>query len=62
MKIDAERWLHRANPNQNWAYQTVPQEQLNDSVVPYDRGKGLGGTSSINFCKRLSVSIMYPYL
>ena len=51
--IDAERWLHRFNPDQNWGYKTVPQEHLNGSVVSYDRGKGLGGSTSINFCKRI---------
>ena len=38
-------------PNQSWGYKTVPQEHLNGSALSYDRGKGLGGTSSINFCK-----------
>ena len=49
--ISAERWLHRFNPDQNWGYKTVPQENLDGLVVGYDRGKGIGGSSSINFCK-----------
>lgn len=49
--IVAERWLHRFNPDQNWSYQTVPQEHLGGLVMPYDRGKGIGGSSSINFGK-----------
>ena len=48
--INAERWLHRFNPDQNWGYQSVPQEHLDGSVLPYDRGKGIGGSSSINYC------------
>ena len=35
---------------QNWGYQTVPQKHLDGLVMGYDRGKGLGGSSSINFC------------
>ena len=30
----------------------MPQEHLDGSLVSYDRGKGLGGSTSINFCKR----------
>jgi choline dehydrogenase-like flavoprotein len=33
----------------NYNYQTVPQEALNNRVIDYSRGKGLGGTSLINF-------------
>lgn len=47
--IDAERWLHRFNPDQNWGYQSVPQDHLDGSVVALDCGKGIGGSSSINF-------------
>ena len=49
--VDAERWLHRFNPDQNWGYKTVPQENLDGLIVEYDRGKGIGGSTSINFCK-----------
>jgi choline dehydrogenase-like flavoprotein len=49
MKIDAEKWIHRMQPAQSWGYETVPQEYLAGNVVPYDRGKGLGGSSSVNF-------------
>ena len=48
-RVDAERWLHRMNPSLNWGYQTVPQDNLSGIPIPYDRGKGLGGSSSINF-------------
>ena len=48
-RIDAERWLHRFNPTQAWGYQTVPQKHLDDLVMSYDRGKGLGGSSATNF-------------
>jgi choline dehydrogenase-like flavoprotein len=43
------RWINIFNPQQNWGYQTVPQEHLNGVVMAYQRGKGLGGSSSVNF-------------
>jgi len=49
VRIDAERWLHRLNPAQAWGYQTVPITGLDGLPRPYDRGKGLGGSTSINF-------------
>ncbi|KAI9665884.1 MAG: hypothetical protein M1821_003819 [Bathelium mastoideum] len=33
----------------NWGYQTTPQSHLNDRQIDYARGKGLGGSSAINF-------------
>ncbi|OJD30148.1 glucose-methanol-choline oxidoreductase [Diplodia corticola] len=33
----------------NWGYKTVPQEHLNGREIDYSRGKGLGGSSGINF-------------
>jgi choline dehydrogenase len=32
----------------DWAYSTTPQRQLNDRQLYWPRGKGIGGTSSIN--------------
>jgi choline dehydrogenase-like flavoprotein len=34
----------------NWNYKTTPQNQLVGQEVDYSRGKGLGGTTAINFC------------
>ncbi|ETN43488.1 uncharacterized protein HMPREF1541_02647 [Cyphellophora europaea CBS 101466] len=48
-RVDAERWIHRMSPGQNWGYQSIPQEHLGGTVIPLDRGKGLGGSSAINF-------------
>lgn len=48
-RIDANRWLHRMIPDSNWKYMTEPQQSLNNRLIEYDRGKGLGGGSSINF-------------
>ena len=36
-------------PGLNWGYKTVPQSQLNNRRIDYSRGKGLGGSSMINF-------------
>ncbi|MCJ1230773.1 hypothetical protein MMC12_007447 [Toensbergia leucococca] len=33
----------------NWGYDTVPQKQLNGQKIDYSRGRGLGGSSAINF-------------
>ncbi|KAF2031702.1 alcohol oxidase [Setomelanomma holmii] len=34
----------------NWHYKTAPQTQLASQEIDYSRGKGLGGSTSINFC------------
>jgi choline dehydrogenase-like flavoprotein len=36
-------------PKYNWGYKTVPQPQLHDREIDYSRGKGLGGSTRINF-------------
>ena len=48
-RVDAERWLTRMVPGMNWNYQTAPVKDLADRLISYDRGKGLGGSSAINF-------------
>lgn len=37
-------------PSLNWGYQTEPQTNLSGQRINYARGKGLGGSSAINFC------------
>ena len=37
-------------PGYNWGYKTVPQQNLNGREIDYSRGKGLGGSTAINFC------------
>jgi choline dehydrogenase-like flavoprotein len=44
-RADADRWIHRMIPSQNWGYQSVPQVHLEGAIIPLDRGKGLGGSS-----------------
>lgn len=48
-KADAERWVHRMNPPYNWGYKTTPIKGFDGKVIDYDRGKGLGGSTAINF-------------
>jgi choline dehydrogenase-like flavoprotein len=36
-------------PSLNWGYKTQPQTQLKGQQIDYSRGKGLGGSSAINF-------------
>lgn len=33
----------------NWGYKTVPQKHLKGQEIDYSRGKGLGGSTAINF-------------
>ena len=49
MRIDGHRWLTKMNPRTNWNYKTTPQLGLDGREIDYDRGKGLGGSSAINF-------------
>lgn len=37
-------------PNYNWGYKTTPQDQCAGREIDYSRGKGLGGSTAINFC------------
>ncbi|MCJ1350462.1 MAG: hypothetical protein MMC33_000443 [Icmadophila ericetorum] len=36
-------------PEYNWGYKTIPQTNLQKRELDYSRGKGLGGSTSINF-------------
>jgi len=36
-------------PSLNWGYKTVPQKHLKGQEIDYSRGKGLGGSTAINF-------------
>ncbi|KAH7316640.1 hypothetical protein B0I35DRAFT_451591 [Stachybotrys elegans] len=49
LRVDGQRWLTFMNSNMNWGYKTAPQENCNDREIDYSRGKGLGGSSAINF-------------
>ncbi|KAH8899851.1 alcohol oxidase [Thozetella sp. PMI_491] len=34
----------------NWGFKTAPQMQLKGQEIDYSRGRGLGGSTAINFC------------
>lgn len=40
---------HFGNPAYEWGHKTVPQKFANGTEFPWQRGKGLGGSSAINF-------------
>ncbi|KAJ7162668.1 alcohol oxidase [Mycena crocata] len=40
---------HFGNPKYDWALQTVPQAACQNRCFPFSRGKGLGGSSGINY-------------
>lgn len=45
-----ERHWTLIQPGYNWGYNTVSQPELDGRVIDYSRGKGLGGSTAINFC------------
>ncbi|KAF7593209.1 hypothetical protein BBP40_011839 [Aspergillus hancockii] len=47
--VDGQRWISLQQPGLNWGYQTVPQEHCNGRQIDYSRGRGLGGSTAINF-------------
>jgi choline dehydrogenase-like flavoprotein len=49
LRIDGKRWLTFMNKDMNWGYKTAPQEHCDNRELDYSRGKGLGGSSAINF-------------
>ncbi|THH14917.1 hypothetical protein EW146_g5483 [Bondarzewia mesenterica] len=38
-----------SNASLIWNYTTIPQKALNNRILPYQRGRVLGGSSSVNF-------------
>ncbi|KAJ6440108.1 glucose-methanol-choline (gmc) oxidoreductase [Purpureocillium lavendulum] len=49
LRVDGQRWITHANKDMNWGYKTTPQEHCDDRELDYFRGKGLGGSSAVNF-------------
>jgi choline dehydrogenase len=46
--VSPQEWAVLLNTDVDWAFVSVPQHGLAGRVVPYPRGKVLGGSSSIN--------------
>lgn len=49
LRVSGKRWVTMMEPNLNWGYKTTPQEHCSGRQIDYSRGKGLGGSSVINF-------------
>jgi choline dehydrogenase-like flavoprotein len=48
-RVSGDRWISRFNPELNYNYKTVPQKHVDNREIGFDRGKGLGGSTAINF-------------
>ncbi|KDQ20129.1 hypothetical protein BOTBODRAFT_27543 [Botryobasidium botryosum FD-172 SS1] len=42
--------MNLGNPRVDWGFKTVPQLYADNTVAPWSRGKGLGGSSALNMC------------
>ncbi|KAI1329161.1 hypothetical protein F5Y16DRAFT_113711 [Xylariaceae sp. FL0255] len=49
LRVHGQRFTTFMNEDLNWGYKTSPQTHCGDRVLDYSRGKGLGGSSAINF-------------
>jgi len=49
LRVDGQRWQTFTKEGMNWGYKTVSQKHCADREIDYSRGKGLGGSSAINF-------------
>ena len=49
-RFGERHWTFATAPGYDWGYKTVPQEHLGGREIDYTRGKGLGGSSAVNFC------------
>ncbi len=49
LRVFGQRWLTMLNPEMNLGYKTTPQPECDNREMEYARGKGLGGSSAINF-------------
>jgi choline dehydrogenase len=45
---DPTRWFSNLGSEVDWQYRTVPQRNANGRIIDFNRGKVLGGSSSIN--------------
>ncbi|KAK7975796.1 hypothetical protein PG989_014259 [Apiospora arundinis] len=49
LRVDGKRWLTFTNQEMNWGFKTSPQEHCDGRSIDYSGGRGLGGSSAINF-------------
>ncbi|KAI6577490.1 hypothetical protein MCOR09_000408 [Pyricularia oryzae] len=48
-RMSSNRFMQRYDESQTWGYESEPTESLGDRGFPLDRGKGLGGSTAVNF-------------
>ena len=48
-RVPADRFKTFQEATMNWGYKTAPQNHLKGQQIDYSRGKGLGGSTAINF-------------
>ncbi|KAI0423407.1 hypothetical protein F5Y09DRAFT_327450 [Xylaria sp. FL1042] len=49
LRVSGQRFTTFMNPDLNWGYKTTPQDNCGGRELDYSRGRGLGGSSAINF-------------
>lgn len=49
LRVDGQRWTTFTQPGMNWGYKTTPQAHCAGREIDYARGRGVGGSSTINF-------------
>ncbi|KAI5461804.1 hypothetical protein BGZ63DRAFT_355882 [Mariannaea sp. PMI_226] len=49
LRVIGNQFVQFLNPNQTYPYESTPQQHLGDRKIGLTRGKGLGGSSSVNF-------------
>ncbi|KAK7747091.1 hypothetical protein SLS62_009247 [Diatrype stigma] len=49
LRVDGQRWTTFTQPDMNWGYKTAPQAHCAGREIDYARGRGVGGSSTINF-------------
>lgn len=48
-RVDGKRWTTFMNETLNYGYKTTPQESCDGRELDFSRGRGLGGSSAVNF-------------
>ncbi|KAI8630021.1 hypothetical protein F5Y19DRAFT_464297 [Xylariaceae sp. FL1651] len=49
LRVHDNMFTQFTNGSQNWGYKSAPLVHANNREIPLDRGKGLGGSTAINF-------------
>ncbi|CAJ2502198.1 Uu.00g095920.m01.CDS01 [Anthostomella pinea] len=49
VRVHGNMYTQNTNSTQNWGYKSTPLPQANNRQISLDRGKGLGGSTAINF-------------